>query len=411
MILDDCPLCRSKNGKIVLNLNCGNFDNSTLYKNAVVKSCDNCGHIYNRLSEKDFNGLNKYYNCEYAQTNLASVDKIGDRPGSSNYFTIKRFEQIYGKIKNYLTADSVVLDVGCAMGGFLSYLKSQGISGLYGIDLSENYVKHAGKNKDLAVKLGNADDIPYENNKFHMLFMDQVLEHLVNPRMVFREAGRVLKQGGYFCIGAPNAQRYSEYYIFDFYWFIMREHIQHFDIHHLIFLAESEGFELVDYTESDSYMMSETMVLPNLNAVFKFTGKTQNIIKDDKLKIVAGDTVKYIEKEYGRLKLKIKLIDELIKTQRPVFIWGIGREYLYLNENTNLRNCNIKGLLDINRFKQKEFSISGRKIEDVAKVSKSDRNSSLLITAVAHEDKIKEHALRLGFKGDIIDCKTFNVKN
>ena len=52
--------------------------------------------------------------------------------------------------------------------------------------------------------------------------MDQVLEHLLHPRKVFQEVKRVLKNGGYFCLGVPNAQEYANSYIFDFFWFLLQ---------------------------------------------------------------------------------------------------------------------------------------------------------------------------------------------
>ena len=56
-------------------------------------------------------------------------------------------------------------------------------------------------------------------------------------RRFFREAKRVLADDGYLCIGIPDASRYDKMYFFDFFWFLIREHIQHFDIEHLKLLA------------------------------------------------------------------------------------------------------------------------------------------------------------------------------
>jgi len=58
----NCPICKSSHVKSILNLNCGRFDGSTLYQNTVVNTCNDCGHIYNKLNSEEVQGLIKYYN-------------------------------------------------------------------------------------------------------------------------------------------------------------------------------------------------------------------------------------------------------------------------------------------------------------------------------------------------------------
>ncbi|MHA1410903.1 MAG: hypothetical protein ACTSQY_11450, partial [Candidatus Odinarchaeia archaeon] len=140
--LVNCPICNSNRAVNLLNLDCGNLDNSALYQSVKIDACMECGHIYNRLPLDKIDGLVKYYNEEYAPLNLSSTDKLGDRPGSNNPFTFKRHSQLYSLISPHIHRDSKILDVGCAMGGFLDYLHEQGFNKLYGIDIVENYVSY-----------------------------------------------------------------------------------------------------------------------------------------------------------------------------------------------------------------------------------------------------------------------------
>ncbi|GAH41270.1 unnamed protein product, partial [marine sediment metagenome] len=80
--LVNCPICNSNKALNMLDLNCGNLDNSTLYQSVKINACTECSHIFNRLSLEEIEGLKKYYNEEYAPLNLSSTDKFGDRPGS-----------------------------------------------------------------------------------------------------------------------------------------------------------------------------------------------------------------------------------------------------------------------------------------------------------------------------------------
>jgi len=402
--LVNCPICNSNKALNMLDLNCGNLDNSTLYQFVKINACTECGHVHNCLSPGEIDGLGKYYNEEYAPLNLGSTDKIGDRPGSDNPFTFKRHSQLYSLISSYVHSDSRILDVGCAMGSFLEYLHKQGLNKLYGIDIIENYVSYAKKKGDHNIKLGSAESIPFDDNSFDLLALDQVMEHLVEPIQALKEAKRVLIDGGLLCIGVPDASRYDEMYFFDFYWFIMREHIQHFDVEHLKLLAEMEGFELVSFGKSETPMMSKKMILPNLNAIFRLTGvqmKRLNITENCfKLK---REIEQYVANDFEKLNKKRKIITDLVVSQKPLYVWGIGREFLYLYENVGLKNCNIIGLIDVNPYKQNTFSVDGKRIMDKSILEKATSNSALIISAIAHTKQIKNALSEIGYCGQIVE--------
>ena len=47
-------------------------------------------------------------------------------------------------------------------------------------------------------KVAFGESLPYPNARFDMVFADNVLEHLAEPKKVFAEVARVLRPGGYF---------------------------------------------------------------------------------------------------------------------------------------------------------------------------------------------------------------------
>lgn len=400
--LVNCPICNSNKAINMLDLNCGNFDDSALYQTVKVNSCEWCGHVYNRLLPDEIVGLMKYYDEEYAPVNIGSTDKTGDRPGSNNPNTLGRYDQLYDMMLKYINNNVRVLDIGCAMGGFLDYLHAKGIKNLSGIDSTPKYVNYAKQKNNYAIKLGSAESIPFEDNSFDLLVMDQVLEHLVEPRRAFQEAKRVLVEGGLFCIGVPDASRYDKTYFFDFYWFLMREHIQHFDSEHIKLLAESEGFALVGFSKSETPMMSEKMILPNLNVTFRLTGKRSEIKVTKKCFSLTKEIETYVANELERLNKKKAVIHRLVKSQRPVYAWGIGREFLYLYESAGLKQCAVVGLIDANPYKQNNCMLDGKKIMDRAILSKVTPDSVLIITAIAHAAKIENTLECIGYSGEVL---------
>lgn len=401
-----CPICGSEKAENLLTLNCGNFDHSTLYSSVKINACKTCGHVYNELSLKDFNGLIKYYNEEYASTNIGSInkiDKIGDRPGSDGKNTIERYNQLYNLISKYVTRDSKVLDIGCAMGGFLNYLNAKGIKNSAGIEPIVKYVDYAKQKGNLNIKIGSVESISFDDKTFNLVVMDQVAEHLVDLKKAFREAKRVLVDGGFLCLGVPDALRYDKMYFFDFFWFLMREHIQHFDIHHLKLLAATEGFELVDYSESGIPMMGENMILPNLNVIFRLTGVKERLDVTKNCFKLKKEIKQYIKNDFKKLNKKIKIINDLALSKKPLYAWGIGKEFLYLYESAGLKKCNIAALIDANPYKQDKCLVNGRKIINADVLKNAPINSILLISAIAYKESIKNLASVVGYRYQIMD--------
>jgi len=374
-----------------------------LYQNAVVNSCGDCGHIYNALNAEEVTGLNEYYNDEYAPINMSATYKNGSIPGADGHDASERYSKLFHFISPYINSGSKLLDVGCAMGGFLDYLNDKGVIHLSGIDLTKDFIDHASQKGKYNIKLGNAESIPFEDGSFDLLVVNQVIEHLAAPGNVFREAKRVLINGGILYLGVPDALRYEDMCSFDFYWLLIRDHIQHFDIEHLNLLAAIDGFELLDFSINDNLALSTELALPNLNVIFRSTGKKSrlNITGDcfslkDKLK-------KYIINNFEKLNKKKKLIDDLIASQNPLYAWGIGSEFLYLYENTGLKNCNIAGLIDINPYKQANLTVEGLSLAAPHILTNADSSSKLLITAIAYKESIKKTLESINYKGQIID--------
>jgi SAM-dependent methyltransferase len=300
----------------------------------------------------------------------------------------------------HLVQNSSVLDVGCAVGGFLDFLKQKGVSGLYGVDMTETYVARA-RMKNYVIELGDAASLPFNDCLFDALVIEQVMEHLTDPGQAFREAGRVLKSGGVLCVGVPDAARYAQFYFFDYYWLLMREHIRHFDIHGLSRLASTHGFELIEFRQNEHPIMGEKMVMPNLSATFRYTGHPSVAHVIEPAGNLPHRMKEYLVTETARLDEKRKWIACIAASRRPVYVWGIGRELLYLFETAGLKNCNMVGFIDMNPFKQQNVTIAGKRVESPGILEQANQEALLIITAIAHDEPIRKKALQLGFQGEI----------
>lgn len=129
-----------------------------------------------------------------------------------------QYEKGIDTIKFYLkhnTADEmfknkVVLDIGCGAGGKTVYYASLGVKKIRGLEILEKYREEAenlAKAHNLADKFefvrGDAADMPFEDETFDTIIMNDAMEHVDKPEKVIEECYRVLKKDGRLYLNFP----------------------------------------------------------------------------------------------------------------------------------------------------------------------------------------------------------------
>lgn len=98
-----------------------------------------------------------------------------------------------------------VLELGCGMGFNSNYLaKNLPESTFWGIDITSTHLKHA-KNKarkhtNFNALYGDFHEIPFDDNRFDLVFELESICHSDQPEKVLSEVYRVLKPGGRFML-------------------------------------------------------------------------------------------------------------------------------------------------------------------------------------------------------------------
>jgi SAM-dependent methyltransferase len=94
-----------------------------------------------------------------------------------------------------------VLDIGCGDGKHLLFLRGLGLS-TYGIDASPHMIRKAGERLGTRTELrvGWAEDLPYDDNQFDLAVLINTLEFLEHPLESLREAGRVARRKVLVCV-------------------------------------------------------------------------------------------------------------------------------------------------------------------------------------------------------------------
>ncbi len=95
-----------------------------------------------------------------------------------------------------------ILDIGSADGIFTKVIldKSEAKE-IVGVDVLQSSIewskKHWRKYKEMKFRLGDAHELDFKANSFDAVFALEVMEHVFEPRVVFKEIKRVLKKNGY----------------------------------------------------------------------------------------------------------------------------------------------------------------------------------------------------------------------
>jgi ubiquinone/menaquinone biosynthesis C-methylase UbiE len=96
-----------------------------------------------------------------------------------------------------------VLDIGCGIGDMLSYRRNT-----VGLDVNPLNVNFCKKRK-LNAYLMKPNIIPFNDNTFDSLLLDNVLEHIEKHSLLFKEMRRVLKPNGFLLIGVPGMKGFE----------------------------------------------------------------------------------------------------------------------------------------------------------------------------------------------------------
>jgi len=102
----------------------------------------------------------------------------------------------------------VFLGVGCNTGGFERLImRHKKGSVAYGVDVCEPAIAVAHQ-KGILASVNKAEELPFEPEKFDVVILSEVLEHLFDPKKAFKEAVRVTKKGGLIIGSVPHPESF-----------------------------------------------------------------------------------------------------------------------------------------------------------------------------------------------------------
>lgn len=109
-------------------------------------------------------------------------------------------------IYQHLNNSSMVLDVGCGTGKFLSKLRSEKGVQVHGAEISEAAVERGKELYGLNIIHGELVDAPFSPKSFDLITAWFSLEHMPDPEKEVAVMKKLLKDNGNIVIGLPNSK-------------------------------------------------------------------------------------------------------------------------------------------------------------------------------------------------------------
>jgi len=164
-------------------------------------------------------------------------------PGASEEFvalmeSAPYFSHLKKTLENEPSRYQSALDLGCGPGiRDLRLLREMGISVLVGIDVGQKPDSRVRRDSICFVCADiDSNYLPAADESFDLVIIDNVIEHMYDPRRVLGECIRVLKRGGVLAVMTPNQARLinrlrlilgkSVYYPLDYWMGARQEHIR-----------------------------------------------------------------------------------------------------------------------------------------------------------------------------------------
>lgn len=118
------------------------------------------------------------------------------------------------RARQYIGIGNKILDVGCS-DGQVSIMLKNGKNTVYGIDVALKAVSKAIE-RGIIAKVATADNIPFEDGRFDVIFCSHVIEHIFDTQKTLKEFNRVLKKDGKVIIITENLNSFKERILFLF---------------------------------------------------------------------------------------------------------------------------------------------------------------------------------------------------
>ena len=275
-----------------------------------------------------------------------------------------------------------ILEIGCANGRLLSYLKEAGYGDVTGLDPSPGCARAARLLYDVPVETGTVFDFRKPDTGYNFVVTLGVLEHIRDLQRAVQCIRDVTLGNGRVFVGVPDASNLIAQQDAPFQEF-STEHINFFSPMSLQYLMEAGGFRATSCA-SVNLELHRGVLTPLVCGVFEHSTEFRTEFPYD----VTGKEglVRYVsECEAMDKQLRNKIRQAV--AGRAVIVWGVGTHTRRLLANNVLRHSDISAFVDSNPKYQ------GQQLVGIPVLSPdrlAGHREPILVSSYAFQEEISE---------------------
>ncbi len=235
----NCPLCGSKKtfpfikrdiSKIELSCDSFKITDSNYGKGWNYSRCRECLFVFaNPMPDREL--LYKLY------SDMEDPDYTKEAEGRED-----NFKRIIDRIKKF-KSNGKLLDVGASAGLFMRIARENGFD-VYGIEPSKWAVEY-GKSFFKLDNLIEGDFLEKEiNEKFDVITMLDLVEHLSNPLKALEKANKLLNEDGLLVVVTPDIDSFFSRLMGRRWWHIRIAHLNFFNKKSIEYVMRKAGFKI-----------------------------------------------------------------------------------------------------------------------------------------------------------------------
>ena len=263
-MINTCPFCKSLNSSEILykgvgsdikeiNVECTSHNSQEIeqWKPTLYK-CLLCKLVFSESIGVDF--AEKY------------VDVIDQSYLDQIEFKTKTFELFFKKVKKYLNKEHKILEIG-AYYGILGNLISPHVKEYHGLELSTHAANYAKKNFNLNMITEKPEQYLEKDNKYDLIIMTDVIEHLDNPFKVLSLIEKSLNEEGQLILSTFNFDSMFSKIMGKKYPWIIPMHKYYFSNTTIKNCLDKSNLELFDI-QNDVRLISLEYLFQKFNVIF-----------------------------------------------------------------------------------------------------------------------------------------------
>jgi SAM-dependent methyltransferase len=315
-------------------------DDSTLPDTYAIVACTTCGFVY-----ADTPGNDEDYTRHYTCNSRYEDPTVATGSGTSE-FDRERLADTARWIATHVPYDARVLDIGCGNGGLLLALRAIGFLDLHGMDLATGCLERLDALGLHAIQGGLGASMPKPAGSYDLIILSHVLEHLLDPSEALRSLCAWLSPTGRIYVETPDASRYIDYPSVPFYYFDC-EHINHFDVGSLDYLARKSGY-IVEKVGTKTLSLMDSHPYPAAYGLIRPTQTEQLLTRNEDLAPAISRYIEHSQADDGLCAAA----RYAITSGRSIALWGAGSQAQRLLSSPIMSSANIVAVVDRDRNKQ-----------------------------------------------------------